>query len=360
MKKHRVNFPLVTWLLYGCILIFVMVIIGGITRLTHSGLSMVEWDLIMGAIPPLNELEWQTAFDQYKQFPEYQKLHYHFNLADFKSIFWWEYIHRLIGRFIGIVFIIPFLYFWLTGKISKRLMPKLLLIFALGAFQGFLGWYMVKSGLVDRPYVSHYRLAIHLMAAFITFGFTFWVALDEIYKFRPVTNLVRVQPLKKLSLWFLVVLAIQIIYGAFVAGLKAGFVYNTFPKMGDRWIAEGVTAMQPFYLNFLEGLAGVQFVHRYLAYILVILAAVIWYKARQVKLSSGQSSGVTMMMVMVALQVLMGIYTLVWAVPVWLGVLHQAGAFILLGMNIYLLHRLSTPEVQVPAQPKARVLEVSG
>jgi cytochrome c oxidase assembly protein subunit 15 len=225
-------------------------------------------------------------------------------------------------------------------------MPKLLIIFAMGAFQGFLGWYMVKSGLVDKPYVSHYRLAIHLVAAFTTFAYTFWVALTEIYKNKSSITL---QPvLKKLSIVFLVILGIQIVYGAFVAGLKAGYVYTTWPKMGDQWVADGVTAMQPFYLNFLEGLAGVQFLHRYLAYVLVILVAIIWYRSRQLNLEKAQQRGVNLLVAMVVVQVLLGIFTLIWAVPISLGVIHQAGAFVLLAFNLFLLHRVSFKKAESP------------
>lgn len=344
--KQRIDLALVTWLFYGCFLIFLMVIIGGITRLTKSGLSIVEWDLVMGTLPPLNHEEWMVMFEKYKQFPEYKKLHYNFNLADFKSIFWWEYLHRLIGRIIGLVFIVPFIYFWIKGRISKSLMPKLLILFALGAFQGFLGWYMVKSGLVDKPYVSHYRLAIHLVAAFTTFAYTFWIALSEIYRHRQPIAL---QPsLKRLNIIFLIVLGIQIVYGAFVAGLKAGYVYTTWPKMGEQWIADGVTAMQPMYLNFLEGLAGVQFLHRYLAYVLVILVGIIWYKARRLNLEKAQKTGVNLLVAMVVIQVLLGIFTLIWAVPISLGVIHQAGAFILLAFNLFLLHRVSYKTAEKP------------
>ena len=157
---------LVRWLMLGCVLIAAMVVIGGITRLTHSGLSMVEWKLIMGSVPPLNEAEWQDTFEKYKQFPEYKIMHNHFTLEDFKSIFMWEYLHRLLGRLIGLVFIFPFIYFLVKKRISKELLPKLILILIWGGFQGFLGWFMVKSGLVDNPNVSHFRLAIHLITAF--------------------------------------------------------------------------------------------------------------------------------------------------------------------------------------------------
>jgi heme a synthase len=340
MQTAQANKGVVAWLLSGCFLIFLMVIIGGITRLTNSGLSMVEWSLIMGAIPPLSEEAWLVAFEKYKQFPEFQKLHYHFRLEDFKSIFFWEYLHRMIGRFIGIVFIVPFLYFWKSGRISKSLMPKLLIIFAMGAFQGFLGWYMVKSGLVDKPYVSHYRLAIHLMAAFATFGFTLWVAFGEYYKNKQEQRQAGTSAIYKLGLGFLILLTVQVIYGAFVAGLKAGYVYNTFPKMGSRWIAEGVTAMEPFYLNFLEGLAGVQFIHRYIAYALLILAVVIWVKSRKIQLSKAQQNASRFLLGIVLIQATLGVFTLLFKVPVSLGVLHQAGAFILLSCNLFFLYQM--------------------
>ncbi len=334
---------MVFWLFSGCLLIFLMVVIGGITRLTRSGLSIVEWNVIMGTLPPLNEHQWQEMFDKYKQYPEYQKLNYHFSLHDFKNIFWWEYIHRLLARVIGLVFIIPFVFFWMKGKISKRLMPRLIFIFLLGAFQGFLGWYMVKSGLVDDPYVSHYRLAIHLIAAFLTFGAIFWVALDELYGYKKIVSVNK--KLLRLSWVFLVVLTIQIIYGAFVAGLKAGYIFTTWPKMGDAWIAEAVTYMRPFYINFLEGLAGVQFVHRYIAYLLIILAGVIWFYSNKYSLSKAQNTGVNLLVLTTLVQVVLGIFTLVYRVPISLGVIHQAGAFFLFTFNLFLIHRLRGSEL---------------
>ena len=189
------NKKVIYWLLTGCFLIFVMVVVGGITRLTHSGLSISSYKLISGTIPPLNEAEWIAEFEHYKQFPEYQKLHNHFDLEDFKDIYFWEYIHRVLGRLLGIVFIIPFLYFLIKKQLTKPTIKKALILLFLGGFQGFLGWYMVKSGLVDRPSVSHYRLAMHLTTAFITFAYTLWVALDlwypvkkEINRFKRITE----------------------------------------------------------------------------------------------------------------------------------------------------------------------------
>jgi len=233
MKKD--NKKVVYWLLTGCILIFIMVVVGGITRLTHSGLSISNYKLISGTIPPMNDIEWQEAFDLYKQYPEYQKLNTHFDLQDFKDIYFWEWLHRVIGRFIGLVFIIPFIYFLIKKQLTKPTLKKSIILLVLGGFQGFLGWYMVKSGLVDRPDVSHYRLAAHLTTAFITFAYTFWVILDILYPIKKEFN----KRLKRIIQVSLAILIIQIVYGAFVAGLDAGFIHNFWPMMADgKMIAE--------------------------------------------------------------------------------------------------------------------------
>ena len=231
--------------------------------LTHSGLSISNYKLISGTIPPMNEAEWQEAFDLYKQYPEYQKLNTHFDLQDFKDIYFWEWIHRVIGRFIGLVFLIPFIFFLAKKQLSKSTIKKSVILLVLGGFQGFLGWYMVKSGLVDNPDVSHYRLSMHLTTAFITFAYTFWVALDLIFPTKKdidksVRNIIR---------FGLGILILQIIYGAFVAGLDAGFIHNHWPMMSEgKFMHETVYIEQdPLYKNFIEGKSGVQFVHRILA-----------------------------------------------------------------------------------------------
>ena len=388
LKKDR---PIVIWLLLGCILIFAMVIIGGMTRLTNSGLSMVEWNLFMGSVPPTSEADWQELFDKYKQYPEYKLVNFNISLDEFKSIFFWEYGHRMFGRLIGLVFIIPFLWFWIKGRITKDLMPKLLIILAMGGFQGFLGYWMVESGLVKDPDVSHYRLAIHLTTAFLTFAYTFWVALGLIYKSAerrvqsedhendghrilsgaegrpsalsesPETGSQNPENLEQdaglgprpsaqnpslfrptIYRWIqilLAILVIQIIWGAYVAGLNAGKVYNSWPKMGDRWIAEGVTAMTPWWHNFIEGLAGVQFVHRYLAYVVVGLVLFIYFKGRKMNLLGSQRKGLNALLIAVGAQFILGIFTLLYAVPISLGVVHQLGAFVLLGATVFVLQR---------------------
>jgi cytochrome c oxidase assembly protein subunit 15 len=329
--------PIVYWLLLGCVLIFIMTAIGGMTRLTHSGLSMVEWT-IFGSTPPADEADWINLFNKYKAYPEYQQVNFNFSLQEFKSIFWWEYMHRMFGRFIGLVFILPFLWFWFKGKISPSLMPKLVLILFLGGFQGFLGWYMVKSGLKSDPDVSHYRLAMHLTTAFITFAYTFWVPLGLVNLEKQSGEGIKLKPWLQL---LMVLTLVQIIWGAYVAGLDAGKVYNSWPKMGEQWIAEGVTAMQPWWKNFTEGLAGVQFVHRYLAYGIVALIGFIYLKSQKLTLNQAQHSGLNFLLGAVLFQFLLGVFTLLYAVPISLGLFHQLGAFILLGAVVFNLRVVS-------------------
>lgn len=336
---NKDNKKVVYWLFIGCFLIFVMVVVGGITRLTHSGLSISNYKLISGAIPPMNEVEWQEAFDLYKQYPEYQKLNTHFTLKDFKGIYFWEWLHRVIGRFIGVVFIIPFIYFLIRKQLTKSTIKKSIILLILGGFQGFLGWYMVKSGLVDRPDVSHYRLAAHLTTAFVTFAYTFWVGLDILYPNKKTIN----KGIKNLIRIGLGVLLLQIIYGAFVAGLDAGFIHNHWPMMSEgKFMHETVLIEQsPVIKNFIEGKSGVQFVHRILAYVVVAFVFMIWNKTRKLSLSSDQKKGINALLILVGVQFLLGVLTIIMQVPVWLGVAHQIGAFFLLTAMTFVLHRFS-------------------
>ncbi|RED44944.1 COX15/CtaA family protein [Seonamhaeicola aphaedonensis] len=333
------NKTVIYWLLTGCFLIFIMVVVGGITRLTHSGLSISNYKLISGTIPPMNELDWQEAFDLYKQYPEYQKLNSHFTLEDFKDIYFWEWLHRVIGRLIGLVFFIPFVYFLIRNQLSKPTVKKAIILLLMGGFQGFLGWYMVKSGLVDNPDVSHYRLAAHLTTAFLTFAYTFWVALDLIFPNPKPYN----KKFRNLLRWGLVVLLIQIIYGAFVAGLDAGFIHNHWPMMNEgKFIHPTVYIEQePLLKNFIEGKSGVQFVHRMLAYIVVLFVFIIWKKSKSLTLTSYQLKGIKILNIFVLLQFLLGVFTILLQVPVWLGVAHQVGAFFLLSAMTFTLHRFS-------------------
>lgn len=337
--KNTIYKPLVIWLFTGSFLVMLMVVIGGITRLTHSGLSIVHWDLIMGTLPPLNEAQWQETFEHYQQSPEFQKKNYHFELADFKSIFWWEYIHRLIGRLIGLIFLIPFLYFLFKGKIKGGLKKQLLIIFLLGGFQGFLGWFMVKSGLVDRPAVSHYRLAAHLVTALFLYVYIFWVALNVIYpeKRKLLGDYLK---FKKFTVWLLVLVTVQIVYGAFVAGLKAGLILNTFPLMAGEIVHNSIgRAFANMGLAALtEDMVTVQFVHRYLAKILLIAGVFFWWQYRKKDISVSLKKSLNWMTIVFVGQFLLGVFTLLYAVPAWLGVLHQFGAIVLLTVLVYMLH----------------------
>ena len=288
-------------------------------------------------MPPMAEADWQQLFADYKKSPQFQKVNYDFILADFKTIFWWEYIHRLLGRLIGVVFLVPFLFFLVKKWLSQDLIKKCCVMFVLGAFQGLLGWYMVKSGLVDNPEVSHYRLAAHLLTATILFGYILWVFLDA--SLGKPKGSSRHKGIIKLSRILLLIVLLQITYGAFVAGLKAGLVYNTFPKMGEYWIAEGVTAMAPLWINFFESLAGVQFVHRYLAYIVVLFVFILFWKLKSCSMKIDQKITITSLLVIVLFQFLLGVLTLLNAAPMSLSIFHQMFALLLFGNVVILNHR---------------------
>lgn len=333
------NSGLFIWLLSGCFLVFLMVVVGGITRLTGSGLSITEWKVIMGAIPPLNEQQWLEAFEKYKQIPQYKLINNYYSLSDFKFIFFWEWFHRFIGRVIGIVFIVPFVYFWLKGQISKSLMPKLIFIFILGGFQGFLGWFMVSSGLTELTYVSHFRLAAHLITAFATFGFIFWVALD-VYKAR-INNINVIKEVKAWR-WFFALVVMQIIYGAFVAGLHAGFEINTWPLMNGKLFFTDSFSDNGLLYNLLNNKAGVQIVHRYMAY--VVAAATIYFAFNLKKKYLVLNKPANYLIGAVIVQFILGVFTILFinieTFKVSLGLLHQCGAFLLFASYIYLLHHI--------------------
>ena len=339
MKKE--NKSVIIWLLSGCLLLFVMVVVGGITRLTNSGLSMTDWHLVTDTFPPLTEEKWVQAFEEYKKFPEYQKINVHndFQLEDYKFIYFWEWFHRFIGRIIGLVFLVPFIYFLLKKRLSSETLKKCVVLLGMGAFQGFLGWFMVRSGLIDNPDVSHFRLALHLTFAFITFAYTLWVALDLIYP-NKVTPLL---PLRKLARISLVFLLIQIIYGGFVAGLNAGLIHNHWPLMSDgQFLHESVLLEKDSWiLRLTEGKSGVQFVHRTLAYVVVGLIILLAFKSHKFDLAKDQKTGINALVLIVFLQFGLGVFTLLYSVPLWLGLTHQVMAFFLLTAMTYTLHRLS-------------------
>jgi cytochrome c oxidase assembly protein subunit 15 len=321
-----------------------MIILGGVTRLTGSGLSMVEWAPIMGILPPLNQAEWQQSFLLYQQFPEYQLKNFGMSLGEFKSIFWFEYGHRLLGRSIGLIFLLPFVFFLFRGKIEKALTPKLITMFVLGGLQGLMGWYMVKSGLVNDPHVSQYRLTAHLGLAVIIYAYMFWVALGLLYpKVNDVTRNTNYR-LGALSLIIIGIIIITILSGGFVAGTRAGFAFNTFPLMDGKLIPYGLFEHSPLWRNFFENIVTVQFEHRLLATLLFLVIPVFWFKAGKLagefKLQPLARTGSHLLLAALALQITLGISTLLLVVPVALAAAHQAGAIILLTAALFVSQQL--------------------
>lgn len=335
------NKAVIIWLLSGCLLLFMMVVVGGITRLTNSGLSMTDWHLVTDTFPPLSEEKWSQAFEEYKKFPEYQKINIHndFTLSDYKFIYFWEWFHRFIGRIIGLVFLVPFVYFLLKKQLSSESIKKCVVLLGMGGFQGFLGWFMVRSGLIKNPDVSHFRLSLHLTFAFITFAYTLWVALDLIYP----NKVKAILPLRKIARYALVFLLLQIIYGGFVAGLNAGLIHNHWPLMSDgQFLHESVILEKDTWIQRLtEGKSGVQFVHRTLAYVVVGFILLLAFKSHKFDLNKNQKSGINALVIIVFLQFGLGVLTLLYSVPLWLGLTHQVVAFFLLTAMTFTLHRLS-------------------
>ena len=327
--------PVAMWLFAVAALVAMMIVIGGVTRLTDSGLSMVEWRPWRGLLPPLSTLEWQRVFELYQQSPEFQQLNFWMSLDDFKTIFWWEFIHRVWGRLIGLAFVVPLLWFWVRGALPAQLKPRLIVLLLLGGSQGVIGWWMVKSGLVDDPAVSQYRLATHLLMAMLILGLLLWTALDARGQRIRAANAGRLSTLVCFCLLIMTIGA-----GALVAGLDAGLAYNTFPLMDQQIVPPGYFTLAPWWLNMLENTAAVQFNHRLLA---VLAAAAIisngiylgytsWAPATRLwaKLSAA----------LAGLQFLLGVAVLLLAVPVSLGALHQFTAVALFAAMIALLHGL--------------------
>lgn len=330
------------WYWSGAILVFVILVIGGITRLTGSGLSMTDWKPIMGSIPPLTETQWEEAFDQYKQFPEYQVINRGMSMSEFKFIFFWEYLHRMAARFLGLVFIIPFVWFTVKKKFDQIQFRRAIFLMFLGIIQAFMGWYMVQSGLIDVPAVSHFRLAAHLTLAFIIFGACLWFAMD-LYDKKQVSINGRTE-LNRWLILFTVLFVAQIVWGAFVAGLNAGHIYNTFPKMYQYWFPPELWISEPFLSNFVNNIVTVQWMHRVVGTLLAIIVIILWIRAIQLKSDKTTLVWSLSLFTIVLLQYLIGVFTLIYHVPVWLGVLHQSVAMILFGILLGFFHYLKKPE----------------
>lgn len=365
----------VAWLFSGCFMIAVILFVGGLTRLNQAGLSITEWEVVRGVMPPLTETQWEDVFDTYRQFPEYREVHRGMTLPEFKVIYWWEYSHRMLSRLLGLIFIVPFFWF-----VWKRAMPpgdalKLLGIAALGGVQAFLGWYMVQSGLADQPVVSHLRLGIHLVVAFLLFSFLWTMALNRIPKSPRLRS--NMQSAKSSSKkpgsmdrflgsgmperrWLgvnpelifgvlLVLLFLQVLIGGWTAGLKAGYVYPTFPKMGSYWIPPELGFMSPLWYDLTHNAISVQFLHRLLALILAVF--ILFPAAAGLRSGYGplQLAGLVLLLI-ITLQIFTGALNVLWGVPVWLASVHQLGALMLLAALLTWRYLYTLPGTDITKQ----------
>ena len=325
------------WLLACCALVFAMVVVGGVTRLTHSGLSIVEWQPFIGTIPPLTDADWAAQFEKYKLTPEFKLRNHDMSVEGFKGIFWWEYFHRLLGRFIGVAFLVPFVWFWARGRLERPLTLRLAGIFVLGGLQGAMGWYMVKSGLVDDPRVSQFRLTAHLGLALLIHAAMLWVATGLLLGERPPAR----SRLAGVALAFAALVFAMALSGGLVAGIRAGFAYNTWPLMNGHFMPPEVWMIEPWWRNFGWNMAMVQFVHRTLALVLLAGAWILAWRVlrdalatRAARLAAGTLAVVTLG------QVALGIATLLAVVPVSLGAAHQGGAVVVLSAAVWLARAL--------------------
>ena len=321
------------WLLVVALMVFLMIVVGGATRLTESGLSMVNWQPVSGVLPPLSEADWRAEFEAYQAFPQYQTVNRGMDIEAFKSIFWWEYVHRLLGRLVGIAFALPLLFFIARRRVRRDLKMTLFFLLALGGSQGLLGWYMVQSGLVELPAVSHYRLAAHLGLALVIFASLLWVALGLL---RPGQGLDDGK-VRRTASWILGLVGMQSLLGALVAGLDAGRAYNSWPLMDGGLVPDRLFELSPWWINFFENIATVQFDHRMMAYLLLGLAIYLWVLVRRRSAPADLKTGVSVLLILMLVQLSLGIATLLAMVPVGLGTLHQAGGVLVLATSLFVV-----------------------
>lgn len=335
------NKPIVIWLFTGALMIFVMIVIGGTTRLTGSGLSIVEWNVVKGVIPPMNEVDWQTTFEKYQAFPQYKIDNKDMTLSEFKSIYWWEFIHRFWGRLIGIVFIVPLLFFWAKKKLSRNLKKHLVIAGLMGAFQGGLGWFMVASGLIDKPWVSPYRLAAHFITALVLFSYLLLLAfklMEVDAKSHPFSS-----KAKKYLKTLLILFTVQLFYGALMSGHKAAVYFPTFPDFNGAFLPNDILSESPLWTNLFESIPMIQIIHRTLG--IVLFGLVLFFGLKLIKENYApllRSS--SLLVAITTIQVLLGISTLVFSrghVPVTLGVIHQAVVVLILTVLMYLFAQVS-------------------
>jgi cytochrome c oxidase assembly protein subunit 15 len=340
------------WMFIGLVMIFFQILLGGITRLTGSGLSITKWEIVVGSVPPLNQAQWEEVFDLYKMTPQYQKINQGMSLSEFKFIYFWEFIHRLWGRSMGLVFLIPFLIFWRKGMFSKSLFKDLIIVFILAAIVASFGWIMVASGLIDRPWVNAYKLTLHLSLAVLCFSYLLWSTFKVV---QPIKIVIHNSLLKRLGIVIIVVVSIQIMLGGIMAGIKAGSYYPTWPDMNGEiipdilfnksvWLVENFVDYERS--PFLPAL--VQVLHRFVAYSLIIIGLCYFLYAFFIKGSALFKLGNFMLITMLVIQVLLGIYTLLncfGSAPLGLGVLHQGGAIILLSIVLFLVFQTAGKKI---------------
>lgn len=345
---------LATWFFAVAGMTLGVLIVGGITRLTQSGLSIVDWEPFVGVIPPLNEADWLAVFNEYRQYPEYLQLRRGMSLEEFKFIFFWEYFHRLLARTIGLVFLVPFVYFWLRKYFNRPLLTRSLALFGLGAAQGFMGWFMVASGLVDRPSVSHYRLAAHLSLAFIIFGYAVWLAREMAGPELRVSLSEDTRRIMRRGLMAVGVLfGLQVVWGAFVAGLDAGLYHNTFPRMEGQWVPESLYWLDPVIRNLVENPVGVQWMHRLLGTVLALAVVAFWIQVLRSDAGAASRRVITVFAGGILVQYLLGVLTLIYIVPVSLAVIHQATAMVLFGVWVWGWHHTDQVAARAETQPAA-------
>lgn len=328
------------WLASLYALVLLMVVVGGITRLTGSGLSMVVWQPLIGAVPPLSEADWLSTFEAYQQTPQYLQVNHWMTVDDFKRIFLWEYLHRLLGRGIGVVTALPWLYFVLRGRLRGRWTGLTFLAFVLGGLQGALGWFMVKSGLVDVPAVSHLRLAAHLTLAFLVGQWLFWILLDAS---KPSLIRARGNAISKAAWCVGALVVVQIIYGAFMAGTRAGYMFQTFPDMNGAFIAPGSFSLSPAWLNLVENPAAIHTVHRWLAWLVVLAIGAFVAWALRKPLDGDARRALWLLLTIVLTQLTLGAFTVLSGVNIVVAVLHQGVAYLLLSACVLVAHRVRKP-----------------
>lgn len=303
----------------------------------------MEWAPITGILPPLSQAEWERIFNLYREIPQYQLVNQGMTLAEFKTIFWWEWVHRLWGRLIGVIFLVPFVWFWMRGRLPKWLKPHGMALLALGGLQGVMGWYMVTSGFAERTEVSQYRLVLHLGLAVLIYGYMLWLAIRLIQP-QPQRSSMEAAPLRNALIGLLILISITLVSGGFVAGLRAGFSYNTFPLMDGRLVPAGYGVLQPWIANLFENHTAVQFNHRVLASLTLLATLGLWFWSLRLELAEGARRAMNGLALMALLQFGLGVATLLLAVPVSLGALHQAGALVFLGSLLATLYFLRPEE----------------